>query len=273
MVLGGGRAGTLIPVGPEPIVIGRDEEATVVLADESLSRRHARFVKLHGRYFIQDLDSTNGSFVDGRRITEAEALEDGARVQLGNGTLLRFVLQDEREYRASLELYESTVRDPLTGLYNRHFFDERLASEYAFAKRHGTFLSVVFVDADHFKQINDTFGHPAGDEVLRRVSGLLSETIRAEDVAARIGGEEFVVLVRDIAPKGIVTIAERIRAGVEALSIEHETQRIAVTVSVGVATMSPERAFDTPEALVASADAALYAAKAAGRNRVQVSEP
>ena len=267
MVLGGGRAGTLIDIGTEPIVIGRDEEATIALADESLSRKHARFVKLHGRCFIQDLGSTNGTFVDGRRITEPEALDDGARIQLGKGTLFRFVLQDEREYRASVEMYEATVRDPLTGLHNRLYFDERLASEFAFAKRHGSRLSVIFVDADHFKQINDTWGHSVGDEVLKQVSSLLAETVRAEDIVARIGGEEFVVVVRDIPHPGLFALAERIRSGVERLVVEHEAERVPVTVSIGVATMSPDQTFESPRALVAEADAALYASKEAGRNR------
>ena len=268
MVLGGGRAGTLIDIGPEPIVIGRDEEATIALADESLSRKHARFVKLHGRCFIQDLGSTNGTFVDGRRITEPEPLEDGARIQLGMATLFRFVLQDEREYRASVEMYEATVRDPLTGLHNRLFFDERMASEFAFAKRHGSRLSVIFVDADHFKNINDTWGHPVGDEVLRKVAGLIGDTVRTEDIVARIGGEEFVVVVRDIPQAGLAALAERIRAGVERLVVEHEEKRVPITVSIGVATMDPEHTFESPQALVAEADAALYASKEAGRNRV-----
>jgi diguanylate cyclase (GGDEF)-like protein len=268
MVLGGGRPGTLITIGDEPVVVGRTDESDVVLGDESLSRRHARFMKMHGQHFIQDLGSTNGTFVDGAKVSEPVALEEGARIQLGKNTLLRFALQDEHEYRASLELYEATVRDPLTGLHNRYYFDERLQSEFAFAKRHGVPLSVLFVDADHFKQVNDTYGHPAGDEVLRRLAELLAETVRAEDVVARIGGEEFVLLIRDVAPEGLLVIAERLRAGAEAMVVEHEEHRISFTVSIGIATLTADSDYASPQGLVAEADALLYQAKEAGRNRV-----
>lgn len=268
-VLSGAHPGTLVPID-EAVVLGRTDEADVVLDDESLSRRHARFMRMHGQYYLQDLDSTNGTFVDGHRISTPVTLEDGSRIQLGKSTLLRFALQDDREFRASLEMYEATVRDGLTGLFNRHYFDQQLANEVSFAIRHERPLAVVFVDADHFKRINDTRGHAAGDEVLRALARLLTETVRAEDVVARVGGEEFVVLVRDIPTAGMLAIGERLRAGVEALEVTFEGERIPVTVSVGVATLEGAGDAPSPEGLLARADAALYRAKEAGRNRVQL---
>lgn len=269
-VLGGPRTGAVIDISGEPIVIGRTDEADVVMDDQSLSRRHARFTPMHGQYFVTDLKSTNGTFVNGERIETTTELSNRARIQLGQATLLRFSLVDDAEYEATSRLYEATVRDALTGAYNRHYFEERIASEFSFAQRHERPLSVLFIDADHFKLVNDTHGHAAGDEVLRALTKLILDTVRTEDVVARIGGEEFVVIVRDIEPVGILAIAERVRSGVEGLHIEYEGVTIPITISIGVATMSPETGYPSAEGLVAQADAALYQAKETGRNRVHL---
>jgi diguanylate cyclase (GGDEF)-like protein len=141
-------------------------------------------------------------------------------------------------------------------------------SELAFAQRHGVPLTVMFVDADHFKRVNDTHGHAAGDEVLRRLSQLLESTLRAEDIVARYGGEEFVLVLRGVPTTGALAVAERVRVGVETLKIGHAGKWIPVTVSVGVATHSKEREVDSVAALLALADGALYRAKGSGRNRV-----
>lgn len=266
-VLAGGKPGTVIPIGDKELTIGREDEATFVLDDASLSRRHARFFRAHGGYFVEDLGSTNGTFVDDQAVREPVALRDGARVQLG-AVVTRFTLRDDAELEATRKIYESSVRDALTGVHNRHFLDERLISEMSYAKRHGTELSVLFVDADHFKHVNDTHGHVAGDLVLRAIARLLADTMRSEDVVARYGGEEFVIVVRGVTAVGILAVAERLRAGVEALEIGHDGVRIPVTVSIGVATQSSERSYESVAELLATADAALYRAKEAGRNRV-----
>lgn len=267
-MLGGERPGAVVAIPDPELTIGRTDEAQLAIDDESLSRRHARFAKMHGRYYVEDLRSTNGTFVDGRRIAEPTALEDGAHVQLGLGTVMRFGLSDEATVAETRRLYEATVRDPLTGVHNRRFLTERLLAEMSYAKRHGTELSVIFVDADHFKRVNDAHGHPAGDAVLCALAALLVRTMRVEDVVARYGGEEFVVVLRGISAVGVLGVAERIRSDVEALAIEHEGRRIPVTVSIGVATHGTDRDVETPEQLIAIADAALYRAKAAGRNRI-----
>ncbi|MDQ3037547.1 MAG: GGDEF domain-containing protein [Myxococcota bacterium] len=267
-VLAGPQPGRLIALTDEELTIGRSDESTIALDDDSLSRRHVRLFRAHQRYFVEDLQSTNGSFVDGARITVPVALEDGMRVQLGATTVMRFAMRDQAEVEATRRVYEATVRDRLTGVFNRHFLDERLLSEMSYAKRHGTTLSVLFVDADHFKAVNDTHGHAGGDEVLRQIASLLQRTMRSEDVVARYGGEEFVVVVRGIAAIGVLAVAERLRAGVEALRIEVAGAHVPVTISVGVATQSPESDHAGVEELLAVADAALYRAKASGRNRV-----
>lgn len=261
--------GRIIPLGDEPITIGRDAEATVFIDDPSLSRVHVRFASMHDAFFIQDLESTNGTFIDGERLTEARMLHDGARIQLGRDTLIRFSLQDEEQLEASRRLYESSVKDALTGAYGRHFLDERLRSDLSDAKRHGRPLCVVFVDLDHFKQVNDTFGHAAGDEVLRRVSKLLVSAVRTEDVVARFGGEELVIVARGITTEGGVALAERLRADIEALEVAFDDKSIKVTASFGVAALEGELAEASAEELVAVADRRLYDAKRDGRNCVR----
>jgi diguanylate cyclase (GGDEF)-like protein len=268
-LLTGAGAGTLHPLGDGEVTLGRTTDSTVVLDEDGISRRHARFFHTHGHYWVEDLHSTNGTIVDGARIAAPTLLREGAIVLLGHATL-RFSLRDEAEIAAQHRAYERTVRDGLTGAYNRHFLDERLAAEVSYARRHGTPLTVMFIDADHFKRVNDTYGHAGGDEVLRRVSRFLLETMRTEDVVARYGGEEFVVVLRGVSAVGVLAVAERVRSGVEVLPIVHDGKRIPVTVSVGVATHSAERPVETMAALMALADAALYSAKESGRNRVHM---
>ncbi len=268
-ILSGPRPGTLVPIETGELILGRTEESTIAIDDESLSRRHARFFTLMGKYFVADMQSTNGTFVDGKRITQPTALEDGASVQLGLSTVLRFGLTDKAVVEEAKRLYEATVRDRLTGAYNRAFLEERLKSEWAFASRHGTRLSVLFVDADHFKKVNDTYGHAGGDAVLKALAGALMTGLRTEDVVARYGGEEFVILLRGVSPDEVAAAAERIRGQVAGLVIEHDGRTIAVTVSIGVAVHEAGHEAESVEALVARADTALYKAKEAGRNRVE----
>lgn len=271
VIVTGPRPGSMIVIGEgQDFVVGRTTEASYAIDDDSLSRRHARFFRLAGKYAIEDLKSTNGTFVDGKRLSEPSFLEPGASIQLGKDIVLRFELQDDAVIEEQKRLYEATVRDKLTGVYNRHHLDERLAAEVAYAKRHGTPLSLLFVDADHFKKVNDTFGHAGGDAVLVALGKLLLASMREEDVVARYGGEEFIVVLRGIAKTNAATVAERIRADVQALEVSHEGQRIPFTVSIGAAGIESERESEDVASLLARADEALYAAKGGGRNRVVV---
>ncbi len=169
------------------------------------------------------------------------------------------------------QLKQQALRDPLTGLYNRQFFDESLAREFDRCSRYAQPLGVIFFDADRFKQLNDTYGHAFGDEVLRRVAKIAGETVRGADVLARYGGEEFVVLVNQPSEKTIEKMAERIRAGIAATELFHQGQRIIVTVSVGAAIEIPERQPESAGSdIVEAADQAMYEAKQAGRNQVRL---
>ncbi|MFO0557670.1 MAG: GGDEF domain-containing protein [Polyangiales bacterium] len=267
-LLTGPRTGATVPIPPGEFTVGRGDGSQFVIDDELLSRQHARLVTVLDRHFIEDLGSTNGTFVNGDKVTSLVPLADGAMIHLGPKTIVRFSLRDTAEVAAVQRVYEATVRDALTGLYNRLYLDERLASEFSFARRHKTALSVIFIDADHFKRVNDSFGHPAGDAVLRAIGGYLKRAMRVEDLVARFGGEEFVIVLRGVEREGVLIAAERVRAGIEALWIEHDGRDLAVTASIGVATLSATRDYASVEALLTAADDALYRAKELGRNRV-----
>jgi diguanylate cyclase (GGDEF)-like protein len=269
-VLQGTDVGACFLLPKESNVLGRDPAVEVTLEDDSVSRNHARIVvRGDGIYEIEDLGSTNGTYVAGALVSGRVKLMDGVRVQVGH-TLLRFALQDEVERAAARRIYEMSVRDGLTGVYNRRYFEERLASEFAFAARHQSSLCVILGDIDHFKKINDNWGHHAGDAVLRRVAVELQAGVRTEDVVARFGGEEFAIVARGIDVEGARMFAERVRVIIQRSVITWENDRMPVTMSLGVAHNQGNAAIDKPELLVAAADMALYSAKHGGRNRVEV---
>jgi diguanylate cyclase (GGDEF)-like protein len=268
-VLSGPETGRVVSVGPEGVRLGRSEDCHVSFDDASLSRVHARAVRLLGtQFFLGDEGSTNGTFVNGVRLARAVELSDGDRIQLGTATHLRFAIVDEAEEAALVRVYQSGRLDGLTGIANRAAFDERLDKELAFAVRHESPLSIALFDVDHFKKINDTFGHPAGDEVLKGVAATLSRAVRTEDVVARYGGEEFVVVMRELDVGGARMLADRLRESVAAQTVTAGDQAIRLTVSAGVASLACCAPEVHKAALVARADARLYLAKQGGRNRV-----
>jgi two-component system, cell cycle response regulator len=267
-VISGASAGRVHSITDGTTVIGRGREAQVRFDDAGVSRAHARMTPLGGgRYVLEDLESTNGTFVGGQRIERAE-LESGDRVNIGPHVTVSFSIVDSQAERMAHELYESAVRDTLTRAHNRRYFIERLGSEIAYARRHSTPLSLVLFDLDHFKRVNDAHGHLAGDAVLREVAALVARMIRAEDVFARFGGEEFVVLTRGISHEGAGRFAERLRSAIEKLEIVAEGANHKVTISLGYADISElEPSERNAEGLIRLSDERLYGAKTGGRNR------
>jgi two-component system, cell cycle response regulator len=266
MVVAGEDAGRLVPFSGEEIVIGRATSCGLVLPDPGVSRRHARIARRGMSFVLEDLESKNGTFVDGADVVSRE-LRPGESFQIGPSALVRLSIMTEEETRLAIQLYESSVRDPLTQVYNRRYFLERLRSELAYASRHGSELSVVAFDFDHFKHLNDTHGHPAGDAVLTAGARCALTTLRAEDVLARVGGEEFAVLLRGIGPEAALACAERVRTAIAGVRTKSAMGEIAPTVSLGVATTSELGGAPTADKLLQEADRRLYAAKRTGRNR------
>lgn len=271
-VLSGPSLGMVVKLDSAELVIGRDEACALTLPDAGLSRRHASLSQTAHGVFLRDLGSTNGTFVRAQRVDHARELQDGDRIQLGRDTVIRFSLQDRLEQEAAERMYAMTVRDPLTQLYNRRHLDERLKAEFAYASRHAGELCVLLVDVDHFKRVNDTYGHPAGDEVLKHVARGLLHIVRVEDLVARFGGEEFIILARGIDENGGVAFAERVRTFLRSLRIDWEGAELSVTVSVGVAHLGVGSTYESVQTFLSAADGALYRAKAQGRDRVAVAE-
>ncbi|HET8541323.1 MAG TPA: GGDEF domain-containing protein [Anaeromyxobacter sp.] len=273
LVLTGPQLGEVfsLPSGRE-LAIGRREDSDVPIRDDGVSRRHASIVVEGSGATLEDLGSANGTWVDGKRTPKAR-LEDGARFQIGGQTTLKFIWADELEARYQMRLAEGALQDPLTGLYNRRHFEERLGSELAAAQRHGRPVSLLMCDVDHFKSINDDHGHLAGDEALKMVAFVLRGAVRKEDVLARYGGEEFVIVARETPLEGAQSLAERIRRAVERSRCTWQGQDLGVTVSIGVTVSVGATEFvsgRTERELLEAADRALYLAKQGGRNRVAV---
>jgi diguanylate cyclase (GGDEF)-like protein len=218
---------------------------------------------------IDDLGSSNGTYVNGIRVTSSEVTE-GAVIQIGPRARFRFSVIDHHQERMLRQMYDSSVRDPLTGIFNRAYFKDRLDAELAYLSRHRTAVSILILDIDHFKNINDTYGHAAGDLVLKCFTATLFGSLRTEDLLARYGGEEFVVLLRDISIENAYRAAERLRRSVSEMVLEFEGKRITLTVSVGGASTACANVTDS-ESLIAAADRRLYAAKNGGRNAVVTS--
>jgi diguanylate cyclase (GGDEF)-like protein len=243
--------------------LGRSPTNQGPLDDPGVSRCHASWGVAEGSFFVEDLGSANGTFVGGRR-EPRHRLENNDILQLGPRVMLRFSLVDKHEENLMRELYRSSRIDTLTRVYNRKYLDDRLRSEFAFSQRHRQNLALILFDVDHFKSVNDRYGHAGGDAVLRQVARCCQDSLRAEDLLARVGGEEFAVLLRGVGLRGAVQLAERLRMAVEAQVTEHLGQRIQVTMSAGCAT---DRG-STPASLFEAADVCLYQAKRSGRNRV-----
>jgi diguanylate cyclase (GGDEF)-like protein len=268
-VLRGENVGALYPINADEMVIGRSTEVGITLPDDSLSRQHARIFRDGTKYMVEDLGSTNGTFVDGDRLGGPRALEDGCRIHLGSRTVLHFRLHDAVELEAARQTYALAVRDPLTGVFNRRHMQERLWSEAAFARRHHTALSLILLDIDHFKRINDEHGHAIGDAALVQLAGSLTTLTRQEDVLARYGGEEFALIARGIDRKNTVALAERMRSTIEAQRLAINGGEITLTVSIGIAHCEPGSDME-PQQLFEAADRALYEAKDGGRNQVSI---
>lgn len=248
------------------LTIGRGSASGFRLTDEGVSRRHAQLVHTRGHYFIQDLDSSNGTFLEGRRVKRAPLME-GDLIQFGPHASFRFCMMDVKQERAMMRLYEETTVDALTRVYNRRFIDKRFDEELAYALRHESELSVVMLDVDYFKHVNDRHGHTSGDIVLRHIAEVITDQLRTEDVLARYGGEEFLVLLRGIPHSGATSVAERVRVAVLNAQIRVGRVALRVTISAGVASLG-SCASHSKEELLAQVDERLYRAKHQGRNQV-----
>jgi two-component system, cell cycle response regulator len=250
-------------------VVGRDTDADLVVPRSAVSRQHCRLARDDsGLWWLEDLQSTNGTFINEKRVSRARLVE-GDLVRFGDA-IYKFLSGSNVESAYHEAIHTMAIQDAMTGIHNKRYFMEFLEREVAIAGRHGHPLTLVMLDVDHFKQVNDSRGHLAGDEVLKDLSARVGQRIRREDLFARYGGEEFACLLPITALPGGVIFAEHLRALIDERPCLYEGEPIRYTVSLGVATLQHELEGDA-NTLIRRADEQLYAAKRAGRNRVSPS--
>jgi diguanylate cyclase (GGDEF)-like protein len=247
----------------ETVSIGRGSENEVVLENDAVSRKHAVIEKRARAYYVRDLESTNGSYVNDQLVRDYQ-LRRGDQVKIGD-TILKFLSGSDMEAQYHETIYKMTIVDGLTGVNNKRFFLDAMDREIPRARRHQRPLSLVMMDLDHFKGINDTFGHLAGDFVLKEFAQLVKARLRPDDILARYGGEEFAVILPETDREGAHNIADELRQMVADHRFEFEREPVRVTLSCGVAQLA--EGWDVLQ-FVKAADDRLYTAKNSGRDRV-----
>ncbi len=253
----------------EEVMVGRDSGNDIVIHDGKISKVHCALSVTRGsrgieRIGIRDLATTNGTYLNGEPVSQA-TLRAGDKIQVGD-TLLQLSYSDEIEKEYHAKLFDLAARDALTGLYNKRYIFNEMENHLRIARRSGRVFSIILLDIDDFKGVNDRFGHLAGDEYLRQVAGLFVRSLREQDIAGRIGGEEFLVILPETAIDGAMQLAGRIRKNVEEFVLAHEESRVRTTISAGVCQY--DREFKDTKEFVELADQAMYKAKRTEKNKV-----
>ena len=260
---GGPELGKRFELRDGECTIGRGADCDIQVDRDSVSRRHAKVTRQGAGWSVEDLGSTNGSYVNDNQVTQY-GLRDGDLLKIGNA-IFKFLIGSNIESAYHEEIYQMTIIDGLTRTYNKRYFLETLEKEIPRCTRHQRSLSLVMLDIDHFKKINDEHGHLTGDFVLREMARRIKVRVRKEEVFARYGGEEFGVILPETTLDQAMKVAEDVRKIVGSVPFDFEGDRIPVTVSLGVGVTDKEIA---PEPFIKLADDNLYKAKRGGRNRV-----
>jgi two-component system, cell cycle response regulator len=246
--------------------IGRRNDSEVVLEEEGVSRAHARLEYLDGHWVLMDVGSLNGTLLNDELLTGTSRLRNGDRIKIGS-VIFKYLSGADVESEFLEEIYEIAITDHLTQLPNRRRFDEQLQIEFVRARRHERQLSLVLFDVDLFKHVNDEYGHQAGDEVLMAIGRIIRSRVRGEDLPARVGGEEFAILMPETSIEGARALAEALRRGIAEHVLRFGEIEVRVTISAGCATLRPTDMLAAQ--LYSRVDERLYEAKAAGRNCVK----
>ncbi|WP_254507238.1 diguanylate cyclase [Anatilimnocola floriformis] len=255
----------LIQLPAKRFIIGRDSHSDLWLDDPSISRQQASLERTEKGVQLTDHVSTNGSYVNDHRVTTA-IISAGDQLRFGNH-IFKVLGANDIEAQFLETVYTRMVRDGLTGAYNKRYLVDALEREVNRARRHNRPLSIAILDIDHFKAVNDTFGHLIGDEVLKEFSRRLLAHSRQDDIFARYGGEEFIAVFAETTLDQARTAAESFRQIIANTPFATAAGSLPITVSIGVASMQGNE-LPSSHDLIAAADKCLYAAKRAGRNRV-----
>jgi two-component system cell cycle response regulator len=264
VVIYGSELGKKYNLNIPSLVIGRSSKCDIQIDQESISRNHTKIVNTGKSILIRDLGSTNGTYVNDEPIDEY-VMRDGDLIKIGR-TIFKFLTGGNIENAYHEEIYRLTTIDGLTQIFNKRYFLETIEREIARSHRYRRELSLVMFDIDHFKKINDSFGHLAGDYVLKHLAQTVKTRIRREDCFARYGGEEFSIVLPEIDGLNSKPFAEKIRQLVENTDFRFENTSMPITISMGVATLDGDST--DPAALIKQADDRLYEAKSSGRNCV-----
>jgi diguanylate cyclase (GGDEF)-like protein len=262
VIISGDDMGRRYELSNQECTIGRADTCTICVNTDQVSRKHATVQAVLGKYYIVDMRSTNGTFVNEQKVERAKLL-DGDQIRVGK-TVLKYT-ESHVEQRYFEHVFNLASMDALTGAFNKRYFDETFGKELQRSQQAGTPLSIVLFDIDHFKKINDTYGHPAGDAVLKNIAGTVASQLRDGDALYRVGGEEFALLLGSTPHALAVQAAEAARALIAALVTDFMGTHITATLSLGVAELGPG---EQPAELYQRVDGLLYAAKRGGRNRV-----
>jgi len=245
--------------------LGRGGDNTVVLDGDSVSRRHCQFERRGDAWWAVDTGSTNGTYVNDELIDKQQILANGDRIKVG-GFIFKYLSGEDVESQYHEEIYRMTIVDGLVQIFNKRYLYEALEKEIIRARRHTRDLCVLMFDIDHFKRVNDQYGHLAGDYVLKEVARVVQGRIRRDEVFARYGGEEFALVLPETSLDNARTLAETIRAKVAENRYVFQGEVIPITISIGVALLTDGDRSATD--IIARADEKLYEAKRSGRNRV-----
>ncbi len=266
--------GKIFAFSCDVIRIGRDKSNTIVLDDRKVSKYHCEITMAQSmelvQFVITDLDSTNGTYINCEPVRQ-RILSSGDKITVGD-TIFRFNYNDDVEEEYHSKLFNFAATDALTGLYNRRYVLNELESHFKIAKRNNRIFSIVVLDIDDFKVINDTHGHPAGDEYLKKIAFIINSALREQDISGRLGGEEFLIILPETDIQGAFILANRIREQIEEMAVLFENNPIKATISAGVTDYSPDTPPEKSATLLQLADKAMYAAKAAGKNQVKIAK-
>jgi diguanylate cyclase (GGDEF)-like protein len=268
VVIEGMSLGSIYVLDRGSYLIGRSPDAHIHIDNFLVSRFHAELRVNAGdppHCVLRDLDSTNGTLVNDDRVEE-RLLQDGDKIRIGDH-VLKYVYQDEQDLKFHARVHEMIRYDDLTGLLAKSSFYKELSREISRARRRGNHLSVLMMDLDYFKSVNDTHGHLVGSAVLAQIGILIRDTFRGEDMSGRYGGEEFITFFPETSKTDAIRGAERFRKRIAEHVFRYRDVRLQITISIGIATM-PEDGCGL-EALIQRADLALYEAKDMGRNLVR----
>ncbi len=266
--ISGPRTGLSFQLEPDTdITLGRSPEAGLQVVDTGISRTHIRMRFDGVSVFVEDLNSANGTFINGDKLTNKIEIKNGDQVSIGVSTVLKFSLNNQLDAEYKDYIDDQLSKDILTKAYNRKAFAHFLNSAYISAKRDFSSLCLFMIDVDNFKTINDTYGHQIGDKILKHIADKLIQTVRSADIVCRYGGDEFAIVCPNISSLSGLQLAEQVRNNVETMNFSVGDKKINTTLSIGVSNY-PDNEIKCVSQFIAYADKAMYKAKRKGRNQI-----